>query len=70
MCVGRRTLEIGGGGPDDQKDAGTNVNEQVISKINLKNETRLAGFPYNASLPDATMCTGTHTIVYSRVNKQ
>lgn len=48
---------------------GTNVNEQIIQKLNLENETNIAGFAYNSSLPNATLCSGTHDIVYSRVNK-
>jgi hypothetical protein len=48
---------------------GTNVNEQIIPKHNLENETNIGHFPYNASLSNATLCSGTHTIVYSRVNK-
>ena len=50
--------------------AGTNVAEQIISKFSLANATRLDHFAYNTSLPNATLCTGTHTIVYSRINKQ
>jgi len=46
------------------------VNEQIIQKLNLENETNIAGFAYNSSLPNATLCSGTHDIVYSRVNKQ
>jgi hypothetical protein len=48
---------------------GTNVGEQVISKFNLSSAARINHFQYNASLANSSMCTGTHTIVYSRINK-
>jgi hypothetical protein len=41
---------------------GTNVNEQIISKFNLANETNIGNFPYNGSLSNATLCFGTHTL--------
>ena len=38
--------------------------------INLQTQQRTASYPYNASLPDPTICVGTHSIVYSTINKQ
>lgn len=51
-------------------NAGTNVGEQIISKFSLANATRTGYFQYNTSLANSSSCTGTHTIVYSRINKQ
>lgn len=48
---------------------GTNVGEQIISKFSLANATRIGHFQYNTSLSNSSSCVGTHTIVYSRVNK-
>lgn len=44
--------------------------EPILPKFNLSNNTRIANVQFNTSLPNATLCTGTHTIVYSKVNKQ
>ena len=38
--------------------------------INLQTQQRVAHYSYNQSLPDPSICVGTHSIVYSTINKQ
>ena len=38
--------------------------------INLQTQQRVAHYEYSTSLPDPTICVGTHSIVYSTINKQ
>ncbi|DBA84774.1 hypothetical protein WJX77_006512 [Trebouxia sp. C0004] len=48
---------------------GSNVGEQVIEKFNVSTNTRLNHFNYSSYLPNASVCVGTHTIVYSQINQ-
>ena len=41
-----------------------------VQVIDLQAQKRVAAYNYNASLPDPSVCTGTHALVYSTRNKQ
>ena len=45
-------------------------NVLLVQVINLQTQQRTASFVYNTTLPDPTICVGTHSIVYSTINKQ
>lgn len=49
---------------------GSNVGEQVLEKFNVSTNSRLNHFNYSSYLPNASVCVGTHTIVYSQINQQ
>ncbi len=42
----------------------------LVQVIDLQAQKRVAAYDYSASLPDASICTGTHALVYSTRNKQ
>ena len=43
---------------------------RLVQVIDLQAQQRVAAYDYSASLPDASICTGTHALVYSTRNKQ
>ena len=43
---------------------------QVIEQINLPSQNRTNSFNYSSSLPDPTICTGTHSVGYSNISQQ
>ncbi|CAK0787274.1 hypothetical protein CVIRNUC_010492 [Coccomyxa viridis] len=47
----------------------TNVNEQVIEQINLPKQARTNSFNYSSFLPNASICTGTHSVGYSNISQ-
>ena len=43
---------------------------QVIEQINLPKQARTNSFNYSSFLPNASICTGTHSVGYSNISQQ